>query len=49
MPSASLIDAIVEAVPMSMQWPCVRFVEASASRYSSGLSSPSRAASANFQ
>ena len=48
-PSASLIEAIVEAVPMSMQWPCVRLVEASASRYSSGVSSPRRAASANFQ
>ena len=35
MPSASTIEAIVEAVPIVMQWPCERCMQLSASKNSS--------------
>ncbi len=42
MPSASTIDAIVDAVPMTMQWPDERDMQLSASQSSSSLSRPAR-------
>ncbi len=42
MPSASAIDAIVEAVPITMQWPAERLMHDSASQNSSSVSRPAR-------
>jgi len=39
-PSASIIDAIVDAVPIVMQWPCERCMQDSASWNSSSVSLP---------
>jgi hypothetical protein len=44
-PSASTIEAIVEAVPMVMQCPCERFMHASASWNSSSVILPARRSS----
>ena len=44
-PSASTIEAMVEAVPMVMQWPELRFIAASASWNSSIVISPARSCS----
>src|SRR2546423_8540005 len=44
-PSASIIDAIVEAVPIVMQWPCERCMQASASWTSSSVILPARRSS----
>jgi hypothetical protein len=44
-PSASTIDAMVEAVPMVMQWPCERCMQLSASWNSSMVSLPARRSS----
>ena len=48
MPSASAMDAIVEAVPMVLQVPEDRDIDASASRNSSCVISPAFTASENF-
>ena len=48
MPSASTIDAIVDAVPIVMQWPAERDMHASASVRSSIVISPRFSASVNF-
>ena len=45
MPSASTIEAIVEAVPMVMQLPADRFMPASASWNSFSVISPARSCS----
>jgi hypothetical protein len=42
MPRASAIEAIVEAVPMTMQWPDERDMHDSASHSSSSVSVPAR-------
>src|SRR5204862_1379511 len=44
-PSASIIDAIVEAVPIVMQWPCERCMQDSASWNSSSVILPARRSS----
>src|SRR3954463_280695 len=44
-PSDSTIDAMVEAVPMVMQWPCERCMHDSASGNSSSVSLPARRSS----
>ena len=48
-PSASTIDAMVEAVPIVMQWPGERDIALSASANSAPVISPARTASENFQ
>ncbi|MNU09006.1 hypothetical protein D3C72_2553260 [compost metagenome] len=48
MPSDSIIEAMVEAVPMVLQVPVERDIEASASRNSSWVISPALTASENF-
>ena len=45
MPSASTIEAIVEAVPIVMQWPCERCMQLSASKKSACDIVPARTAS----
>ncbi len=47
-PSASTRHAIVEAVPIVMQWPAERLIPASASRKSSADIIPQRTSSLNF-
>ena len=49
MPSASTIEAIVEAVPMVMQVPAERDMPPSASMKSASVISPARTISENFQ
>ncbi len=49
MPSASTIEAIVDAVPMVMQWPGERDMAASASLKSSIDILPARTSSENCQ
>src|SRR3989442_10393305 len=44
-PSASIIDAIVDAVPIVMQWPCERCMQDSASWNSSSVILPARTSS----
>src|SRR2546422_2880994 len=44
-PSASIIDAIVDAVPIVMQWPCERCMQDSASWNSSSVILPARRSS----
>jgi hypothetical protein len=44
-PSASTIEAIVEAVPIVMQWPCERCMQLSASWNSSWVILPARRSS----
>src|SRR5437879_9967040 len=44
-PSASIIDAMVEAVPIVMQWPCERCMQDSASWNSSSVILPARRSS----
>jgi hypothetical protein len=44
-PSASAIDAMVEAVPMTMQWPLEREKQLSISHHSSSPSRPARSSS----
>src|SRR2546426_7006666 len=44
-PSASIIDPIVEAVPIVMQWPCERCMQDSASWNSSSVILPARRSS----
>src|SRR5881394_3834681 len=48
MPSASIIDAIVEAVPIVMQWPAERDMQLSACMNCALLISPAFTASENF-
>ena len=48
MPSASAIEAMVEAVPMVLQEPGLRDIEASASTNSSCVMVPALTASENF-
>ena len=48
MPSASTIDAIVDAVPIVMQWPAERDMHASTSSMSAGFISPVFSISVNF-
>src|SRR5258708_6661669 len=48
-PSASTIDAIVEAVPIVIQWPALRDMQASASENSHIVICPARTASENCQ
>ena len=49
MPSDSTIDAIVDAVPIVMQWPAERDMQASASGSSAIVIVPIFRASVNFQ
>src|SRR6187397_3155758 len=49
MPSDSTIDAIVDAVPMTMQCPAERDMPASASMNCSALMTPALTSSLNFQ
>ena len=49
MPIASAMEAMLEAVPMVLQLPGERDMEASASRKSSAVISPAFTASENFQ
>ena len=49
MPNASAIEFIVDAVPMTMQWPAERDMEASASMKSASVISPALTSSANRQ
>ena len=42
MPSASAIEAIVDAVPITMQWPAERDMQDSASQNSSSVIRPAR-------
>ena len=49
MPSASTMLAMVEAVPIVLQDPAERDIEASASTNSSAVISPAFTASENFQ
>jgi len=49
MPSASTIEAIVEAVPMVLQWPAERDMHASASTMSAAVISPVFSLSVNIQ
>ena len=44
-PSASTIEAMLDAVPIVMQWPGLRFIAASASRNCACVSSPARTCS----
>ena len=48
MPSASAMEAMVEAVPMVLQVPDERLIEASASRNSACVISPAFTISENF-
>ena len=48
MPSASTIDAIVDAVPIVMQWPAERDMQDSTSTMSAGVASPVFSISVNF-
>ena len=48
MPSASTIDAIVDAVPMVMQWPAERDMHDSTSSMSAGFISPVLSISVTF-
>jgi hypothetical protein len=48
MPSASTIDAIVDAVPIVMQWPAERDMQDSASIMSPSVISPVFSISVNF-
>ena len=49
MPKASTMQAMVEAVPMVMQWPVERALAASASMKSARLISPVLTMASNFQ
>src|SRR5260370_29201657 len=49
MPRASTTHAMVEAVPMVMQWPADRLMQASASMNSHMSMAPQRTSSLNFQ
>jgi hypothetical protein len=42
MPIASATDAIVEAVPMTVQWPLLREIQPSTSESCSSVSRPAR-------
>ena len=48
MPKASTIEAMVEAVPIVMQWPGERDIALSALAKACGVISPDRTASENF-